>query len=111
MFLLLLLLIPVGFFIWRAIESKMKRKCKGCKRKLQYDDIVNVEDAGSTVRSFGSSVSVHHRLRVTCLCPNCNLEKTFEVKFKSTDVDEDMFGNTKAESYDLDEKLFEWFQN
>jgi len=108
--LLLLLLIPIGFCVWRAIESKMKRKCKGCKRKLEFDDIVDVEDAGSSVRSLGSYVSAYQRLRVTCQCPQCGTEKTLEVKFKVADADETMLGNTRVESYDLKEKLFEWFQ-
>ncbi|MBQ9370522.1 MAG: hypothetical protein IJU10_05590 [Clostridia bacterium] len=96
--------IIVGFIVFRIVESKLKRKCKKCKNELKYEDIIDAHESSTKIhRILGMWTIAVTKIRVTCQCPKCGTQKTMTVSFKSADLDE-------FETYDLNEKLYKWFQ-
>ncbi len=98
----------VGGIVYAIIKS-FKKKCKKCKTKFTYNDVIEAHVGETQV--IGFLHKAYTTVHVTCQCPKCGAQKQISMRFKSAEMKEGAItGNLNYREFDLDKKLKNYFK-
>jgi len=95
---LLLLGIPVGAIPFAIMLRAQRCLCKGCGKRLDYENEVSWKVRSERTRDAGTSTRREAIVDIVSKCSNCGREKSFTKTFVVARVD----NNGNLVQYDLD---------